>query len=86
MKDIGIRELKSQASHLVRQVAEDRATYTITRRGRPVGILAPADFAPAAARGTPDAAWAHLLALAGQLAAAPRGRKSALKALAEMRR
>ena len=86
MKDIGIRELKSQASHLVRQVAEDHVTYTITRRGRPVGILAPADFVPAAARGKPDAAWDRLVALAEQLAAVPPGRKSSLKALAEMRR
>lgn len=44
MKEIGIRELKAKASELVRHVAEDHAVYTITRRGRPVGVLVPSDY------------------------------------------
>ena len=36
MKDIGIRHLKAHASDLVRQVSENHATYTITRRGHAV--------------------------------------------------
>ena len=86
MTDIGIRQLKSRASHLLRQVAEGGVTYTVTRRGKPVGILAPADMAPAEARGHAAAAWDQLLELTGQLADAPTGRPSALKALTGMRR
>ena len=86
MKDIGIRELKARASELVRHVAEEHATYTITRRGRPVGVLAPTDFI--ALKGT-DAgrdAWNRLLALADRIGKQKGARKSALKELEAMRR
>jgi len=57
MNDIGIRELKAHASELVKHVAEDQATYTITRRGRTVGVLAPADFLAGGAERGGDEAW-----------------------------
>ena len=60
MKDIGIPELKAHASELVRHVAEEHATYTITRRGRPVGVLAPPDFVQPQRAETDDAAWQRL--------------------------
>jgi prevent-host-death family protein len=86
MKDIGIRQLKAHASELVRQVSENHATYTITRRGRPVGILAPPDFvAPKEAVAGRDA-WERLLALADRIGRQSGPRKSALKELAAMRR
>ena len=43
MAEIGIRELKARASEIVREVREHRARYTITYRGRPVGVLLPLD-------------------------------------------
>lgn len=86
MKDIGIRELKAHASELVRHVAEEQATYTITRRGRTVGVLAPPDFLAGVPERGGDAAWDHLLALVDRSGAEGGRRKSALKELAAMRR
>ena len=86
MCEIGIRELKAKASELVRHVAEDHAVYTITRRGRPVGVLAPADFAPVKTETAGRDAWAHLLAMGDRMAKQPGSRKSALEELFKMRR
>lgn len=86
MNDIGIRELKAHASELVRRVAEDQATYTITRRGRAIGVLAPADFLTSAAERGGDEAWDRLLVLVDRLGSKGGRRKSALKELAAMRR
>jgi prevent-host-death family protein len=85
MNEIGIRELKAKASELVRRVAEDHAVYTITRRGRPVGVLAPADFVPAKGREAGREAWARLLSVADRMAKQPTPRKSALEELSNMR-
>ena len=87
MKDIGIRELKMHASNLVRQVAENHATYTITRRGHAVGVLAPPDFiAPTARSVASDAAWDRLEELMDRIGKSRRTGKSAVVELAKMRR
>jgi len=49
MTSVGIRELRQQASALLREV-EQGATIEITDRGRPVAILAPVPGAGPAAR------------------------------------
>ena len=41
MPDLGVRELKARASEIIRSVRDNRARYTITYRGRPVGVLMP---------------------------------------------
>ncbi len=43
MPSVGIRELKSQTSEIVRQVREERAEYIVTLRGEPVAVLLPVD-------------------------------------------
>jgi prevent-host-death family protein len=86
MKDIGIRELKARASELVRKVAEQNATYLITRRGRAVGVLAPADFLAPGKRGAGQEAWERLFALADGWNARNDQQKSAVRELAAMRR
>ncbi len=86
MKDIGIRELKARASELVRNVAEQNATYTITRRGRAVGVLAPQDFLAHDRSDGGQEAWDRLFALADGLNARGGRRKSAVRELAAMRR
>jgi len=85
MSEIGIRELKAKASELVRHVAEDHAVYTITRRGRPVGVLAPADFAAAKGGAAGREAWTRLLSIADRMAKEPAPHKSALEELSKMR-
>jgi len=86
MKDIGIRELKARASELVRKVAEQNATYLITRRGRAVGVLAPPDFLAPGERSGGQEAWERLFALADGLNVRSDRRKSAVRELAAMRR
>ena len=86
MKEIGIRELKARASELVRHVAEEHATYTITRRGRPVGVLAPSDFVQPTRSKTGDVGWDRLRELWRRADKTSRPGKSALQELFKMRR
>ncbi len=41
MEEIGVRELKENASEVLRRVREEKAKYRITYRGRVVAELAP---------------------------------------------
>ncbi len=86
MSEIGIRELKAKASELVRHVAEDHAVYTITRRGRPVGVLAPADFVAPATSAKKREAWDRLQEMWRRFDASPPPKKSAVQELFDMRR
>jgi prevent-host-death family protein len=43
MPTIGVRELKSHASEIVRMIREERAEYVVTLRGEPVAVLLPID-------------------------------------------
>jgi prevent-host-death family protein len=43
MSLIGVRELREQASEVIRRVRQDRAEYVITYQGRPVAIILPLD-------------------------------------------
>jgi|YNPBryantNP2012_1023418.scaffolds.fasta_scaffold08515_5 prevent-host-death family protein len=83
MKHIGIRDLKTHASDLVRRVFEEHATYTITRRGQPVGVLTPVGCQPPPRS---DAAWDRLKELWDRADKSSRPRKSALRELATTRR
>lgn len=38
---IGVRELREQASEVIRKVREEHAEYVITYQGRPVAVLLP---------------------------------------------
>lgn len=49
MREIGIRQLKNEASALIDQV-EHGEVLTITRRGKPVARVVPAGMAPGLAR------------------------------------
>lgn len=41
MQQIGVRELKNQATEIVREVREQQAEYVITYRGKPVALILP---------------------------------------------
>lgn len=43
MSVIGVRELRQQASEVIRRVREEHIEYVITYQGRPVAILLPLD-------------------------------------------
>jgi prevent-host-death family protein len=41
MPQIGIRQLKAEASEVIRAVREERAEYVVTHRGRAVAVILP---------------------------------------------
>ncbi len=88
MRDIGVRELKAKASEIVRNVWKRRARYTITYRGRAVGILLPLDRTTAQGEGQRSSsdAWAELERLGASVAKHwPKGKTSG-DILSKMRR
>ena len=42
---VGVRELKNQATEILRNVRENRAEYVVTYYGRPVAVLLPVEDA-----------------------------------------
>lgn len=83
-EEIGIRELKSRASEVVRAVKEERARYIVTQRGKPVAAIIPMDaMLP---EDKEDDGWERLLAIRARLARDKSKKKSSLEILSEMRR
>ena len=83
-EEIGIRELKSRASEVVRAVKEERARYVITQRGKPAAIIVPLDAAPASK--SADEVWERLQQLGEEIGKGWQSEKSAVEILSEMRR
>ena len=85
MEEIGVRELKENASEVLRRVREEQATYRITYRGRVVAELSPSP------RGDKDdenweRIWAEMDELAEEIGKEwPEG-VSAVDAIREQRR
>ena len=57
MPRIGVRELKTRASHVTRDVHATHVRYTITNRGEPLAILIPYSPAEEAEVHTEDDPW-----------------------------
>jgi prevent-host-death family protein len=86
MEEIGVRELKTHASEILRKVREERVRYTVTYRGKPIGVLVPLEEngeIPQEAKPDP---WAKLEQLREKMAALPKPEKSLTDVLSEMRR
>jgi prevent-host-death family protein len=83
-EEIGIRELKSRASEVVRAVKEERARYVVTQRGKPVAVIIPMDAVPPEKKD--DDGWENLLAIRAKLGKNKGNKKSSLEILSEMRR
>ncbi len=84
-EEIGIRELKSRASEVVRAVKEERARYVVTQRGVPVALIIPTD-AVLPEKKSDDDGWDRLLAIRARLDKDKGNKKSSLEILSEMRR
>lgn len=69
MQAVGIRELKEQASELVRRVREERETIEVTYRGRAVARLVPIEQPQPPSRPDTAAAWASIDQLAAKIGA-----------------
>ena len=52
---VGVRELKTHAARIVRQVRDSRASYILTHRGRAVGVILPLDTADGTSQAAEDA-------------------------------
>jgi prevent-host-death family protein len=83
-EEIGIRELKSRASEVIRAVKEERARYVITQRGKPAALIIPLDAATPEKSG--DEVWERLMKLGEELGKGWQSEKSAVEILSEMRR
>ena len=83
-KEIGIRELKTHASEVVRAVKETRARYVITQRGKPAALIIPLDAETPNETG--DDVWDRLMALRDELGKGQQNEKSSVDILSEMRR
>ena len=94
MPRIGVRQLKNQATEIIRSVREDRAEYVITYHGRPVAVLMPLEDAwlegetREAVRAASSAlqARAEMEALRHEIGKSWRAEKTASEAIAEQRR
>ena len=82
MVTVGIRELKQQASELIRLVRETGSQVQVTHRGKVVALLIPV----ATSQEDENRSWANLDALAAEVGARwPKG-LSAAQAVSEARR
>jgi prevent-host-death family protein len=90
MPDVGVRELKTHASEIIREVRERRARYVITYHGRPVGLLTPLDEAnavpPDLAECAGADAWETLMRLGEEIGREWRSPLTSTELLSEMRR
>ncbi len=85
MATVGVRELKTHASEIVRQVREAGVSYTVTYRGEPVGLLSPLPTTGGVAEAD-DSAWAELERLGEEIAHGWQAPVSSTELLSEMRR
>jgi prevent-host-death family protein len=86
MAEIGVRELKAHASEVIRAVRERRARYTITYRGRPVGVLLPLDEATEAETVVGKDAWDELAQLGKEIGREWQSPLTSTELLSDMRR
>ena len=94
MSRVGVRELKNQATEIIRDVRENRAEYVVTYHGRPVAVLLPVSEtwveeetqkAIEAASSALDAR-AEMDALRQEIARGWRSQKTAVELVSEQRR
>jgi prevent-host-death family protein len=85
MPEVGLRELKTRASEILRDVRDRHARYIITYRGRPVGLLAPLAEAGPQDRGS-GSAWEELERLGEEIGRGWCSPLSSTEILSQMRR
>ncbi len=85
---VGVRELKNQASRVIRAVYEEMAEYVITLRGEPVAMLRPLteEERDRLREEQVDTALTEMRSLAEEVALAWKSDKSGVELVAEQRR
>jgi len=88
-KMIGVRDLKANASRILRQVRDSRESFILTHRGRAVGVILPLESSsrePALDDGDEASAWANFIAAGRQIERRSRRGVNAVQLLSSMRR
>ena len=85
MPEVGVRELKARASEILREVHDRRVRYTITYRGRPIGVLLPVPEVPSEGYRGEDP-WEELTHLGEDISRNWQSPLSSMELLTEMRR
>ena len=85
---IGVRELKNQASRVLRAVREEMIEYVVTLRGEPVAVLRPltGEEKERLRQIEIETALAEMKALAQEVASAWTSEKSGVELIAQQRR
>lgn len=87
---VGVRELKTHAARILRQVREARTSYLLTHRGRAIGVILPVDsedearHAPEAVDAT--AAWEAFMRAGRRVERRFPAGASGVRLLSDMRR
>jgi prevent-host-death family protein len=89
-KAVGVRELKTHAARILRHVRDSRASYILTHRGQPVGVILPLDASEEAIPSADDvqagAAWDTFVRAGQRIQKRFRPGASGVRLLSEMRR
>jgi len=85
LEEIGVRELKAHASEILRSVRDAGSRYTVTYRGRPIGVLLPLPHAPREVPAETDP-WDEFARLRQQASQRWQSPQSSVELLSEMRR
>ena len=85
-KVAGVRELKTHATQIMRQVREARASYVLTHRGRAVGVILPLDADDSRVPRGDDAEWRTFLDAGRRVQGRFRAGVSGVRLLSSMRR
>ena len=83
MVTVGVRELKQQASELIRKVREDGQEIQVTYRGKVVALVVPVKSPP---QSELEEAWKRLDVLAAEIRASWPDGVTSVEALAEGRK
>jgi prevent-host-death family protein len=85
---VGVRELKTHAARIVREVREEYASYVITHRGTAVGVILPLQNGaePPEADASRQSPWTEFLAAGRRVESGFRSGVSAVRTLSESRR
>ncbi len=94
MREIGVRELKNQATEILREVREQQAEYIVTYHGKPVARITPFDARINSVRdgsvatdgSAQEDIWAEWDELSRKIDQTQSGMRSAVETLFEMRR
>lgn len=85
-----MRDLKTHAARILREVRDSRASYILTHRGRAVGVILPLDPADSGSHTSedadPDAAWNAFVLAGRRLERRFRPDTSGVRLLSAMRR